>query len=296
MKKLLILFCLLSCALCACATAETFDAYGLTLSSEDTVLDLGKAQITDFDQLRTVLDRMPNLTAVRMFHTRMENDVMAALTEEYPQIQFGWTLRVGPYRVRTDASAFSTLRHVDEKPRYKSSTYAPLQYCYQIRGLDLGHNHIEELDFLSGLTQLRYLILADNRIQDLSPLTSLQNLEYLELFMNDITDLTPLTQLPNLIDLNLCQMELKDVTPLYEMKQLKRLWISRRKPAWTEEEMQALREALPDCEINFTAVSCTGEGWRKHPRFTAVKNSFRSQCFIDWTEEERHFAGPSPRQ
>ena len=151
-----------------------------------------------------------------------------------------------------------------------------------------------DVEFLSGLTDLQYLILADNEVQDISPLANLKNLQYLELFMNDITDLSPLTEMTGLIDLNICQMALPDVSPLYEMTWLKRLWVSRRKPAWTEEEMAALREALPNTDINFTAVSCTGEGWRKHPRFTAVKNSFRSQSFIDWTEEERTYTGPYP--
>lgn len=274
--------------------AETIKAYGMEFDSGAAVLDLGKTKVTDFEEFKEILRRMPNLTQVNMFDTRMERDVMAALTEEFPNIQFGWTLRVGKYRVRTDATAFSTLRKVDEKPRLKSASYEPLQYCYQIRALDLGHSDITDVSFLSGLTDLEYLILADGEISDISPLASLKNLTYLELFMNDVEDLSPLLELPNLTDLNLCQMELEDVSPLYEMKQLKRLWISRRKPAFTEEEMQALREALPDCEINFTVVSCTGEGWRSHPRWPAVKNTFRSQSFIEWTQAERDYIGVYP--
>lgn len=292
MKKLFTLILVLCCLWSITASAETFEAYGLEIDTQAEVLDLGKTKVTDFDELRTVLDRMPNLTAVYMFDTRMERDIMASLTEEYPNIHFGWTLRVGPYRVRTDQTAFSTLRHVDDTPRYKTSTYEILKYCYQLKGLDLGHNNIEDISFVGELTDLQYLILADNEVLDISPLANLKNCQYLELFMNDFTDLTPLTEMTGLIDLNLCRLELQDITPLYEMTWLKRLWISARKPAWTEEEMQALREALPDTDINFTAVSCTGEGWRKHPRFTAVKNSFRSQSFIDWTEEERNYTGP----
>ncbi|MDO5377872.1 MAG: leucine-rich repeat domain-containing protein [Clostridia bacterium] len=273
---------------CGCASAETFEAYGLTLSSEDTALNLGKTKVTDFDELREVLRRMPNLEQADMYETRMEKDVMASLAAEFPQIRFGWTLRVGKYRVRTDATAFSTLRQPDEKPRYSSESYDALRYCYQIQGVDLGHNQITDVGFLSGLTELRYLILADNDIEDLTPLESLQKLEYLELFMNEITDLTPLTKLPNLIDLNLAQMRLTDLTPLYEMKQLRRLYLARNNPPITEEQREALRQALPDCDINFDASSCTVGGWRKHPRFQAVKNTFRKQSFIPWTDEERN--------
>ena len=294
MKKWILL--LLALMLLGCsAQAETIEAYGQTIDVSTQVLDLGKTKVEDFAAFREVLPSHPNLTQVNMFNTRMERDVMAELTQEFPQIKFGWTLRANKYRIRTDASAFSTLRKVDEKPRLKSSAYEVLKYCYDLKALDLGHNDITDISFLSGLTNIIYLILADNEISDITPLENLQELEYLELFMNDITDLTPLTKLPNLIDLNLCQMRLEDITPLYEMKQLKRLWISRRKPEFTDEEIAKLNEALPDCEINVTAVSCTGEGWRSHPRFFAVKNTFRKdQVFMEWTQEEYDYSGVYP--
>lgn len=292
MKQFIALILALCCLMGITAQAETFDAYGQTLNTEDTVLDLGKTKVTDFDELRQVINRMPNLTHVNMFNTRMERDIMAALTEEYPHILFGWTMRLGPYRVRTDQTAFSTLRNSGEKPRYTSTTYDNLRYCYQIRGIDLGHNNIVDVEFLSQLTDLQYLILADNSIVDISPLANLKKLEYLELFMNDITDLSPLTEMTGLVDLNICAMRLPDVTPLYEMTWLKRLWVSRRSPAWTEQEMQALREALPNTDINFTAGHSTAEGWRKHPRYYPVRDSFQNQSFIDWTEEQRNYTGP----
>lgn len=281
--------------LAACgAQAETIEAFGLQIDTQDTVLDLGKVKVEDFDLLREVMRAMPNLTRVDMYNTRMEKDVMASLTQEFPDVRFGWTLRAGPYRIRTDEDAFSTLRSPDEKPRYGSKTYEVLRYCPDMLALDLGHNKITDVSFLTGMPHLRYLILADNDVSDLTPLESLQELEYLELFMNEDMDLTPLTKLPNLTDLNLCQMTISDISPLYDMPQLKRLWISRHKPAFTEEEMQALREALPDCEINFTSASCTGEGWRHHPRYYPVRDTFRKGEFIPWSEEQRSYQGVYP--
>ena len=295
MKKWMLLSLVLLLLFGCAAQAETIEAYGQTIDVNAQVLDLGKTKVEDFEKFKEVLRSLPNLTQVNMFNTRMERDVMAALTQEFPQIKFGWTLRANKYRIRTDASAFSTLRKVDEKPRLKSSVYEVLYYCSDLQALDLGHNDITDISFLAGMPHLKYLILADNEISDITPIANLQELEYLELFMNDITDLTPLTKLPNLIDLNLCQMRLDDITPLYEMKQLKRLWISRRKPEFTDEEIAKLKEALPDCEINVTAISCTGEGWRSHPRFFAVKNTFRKdQVFMEWTQEERDYSGVYP--
>ncbi|MBQ8095028.1 MAG: leucine-rich repeat domain-containing protein [Clostridia bacterium] len=284
----LVLFLMLLC-MTFNVPAEPFTAYGMDLDTEQTMLDLGKLEIIDFDELSQVLQKMPDLTDVFMYNTKMEETEMEALSQAFPNIRFGWTLRVAKYRVRTDVTAFSTLRQPDEKPRYNAARYAPLRFCWQIQGLDLGHNSIEDLTFLSGLTDLHYLILADNKITDLTPVTGLKNLEYVELFMNDITDIRPLTELPNLIDLNLSRTRIEDLSPLYEMKQLKRLWISRVGSPITEEEKTALTEALPNTEIHFTA-NCTAEGWRKHPRFQKVKNSFRlnlNQQFIPWTDEDR---------
>ncbi len=294
MKKWMLLLLLPLLLLGCAAQADTIEAYGQTIDTSAQVLDLGKTKVEDFEEFKEVLRSLPGLTQVNMFNTRMERDVMAALTQEFPQIKFGWTLRAGKYRIRTDATAFSTLRKVDEKPRLKSSTYEVLSYCSDLKALDLGHNDITDISFLSGMPKLKYLILADNEISDITPLESLKELEYLELFMNDITDLTPLTKLPNLIDLNLCQMRLDDITPLYEMKQLRRLWISRRKPEFTDEELKKLAEALPDCEINVKSVSCTGEGWRHHPRFYPVRDTFRSQSFIEWTPEQYEYSGVYP--
>ncbi len=279
--------------LCLCMTgiamADTFEAYGMEMSEDTISLELGKTQITDFEEFISILRRMPKLRAVNMYNTKMEVEMMDRLTELFPDIQFGWTLRVAKYRVRSDATAFSTLRQPDEKPRYKSASYEPLRFCWQIHGVDLGHSSIESLEFLKPLTQLHYLILADNKVTDISVLGELKELEYIELFMNDITDVTPLQNLPHLIDLNLSRTRIDDLSQLYPMKQLKRLWISRIGRAISEEEKAALMEALPNTEIHFTA-NCTAEGWRKHPRFKKVQNSFRAytgMVFLPFTDEER---------
>lgn len=294
MKKWLLVLLAMALMLLGAAQAETIEAYGLTIDTQAQTLDLGKTKVTDFEEFKALLRKLPALTRVDMFNTRMEADVMAALTQEFPQIKFGWTVRAGKYRIRTDATAFSTLRKVDEKPRYSSKAYDVLRYCSDLQALDLGHNKITDISFLEGMPHLKYLILADNDIPDITPIASLKELEYLELFMNDFTDLTPLTELPNLIDLNLCRLKLTDLTPLYEMKQLKRLWISGKNPKFTEEELAALKAALPDCEINTTVASCTSEGWRNHPRFYPVRDTFRSQSFIPWTDAQRAYAGMYP--
>ena len=252
--------------------------------TEGRLLDLGKQRVTR-KELVALLEDAPDVSQVTLFHAHMSLAEMEDVMNAFPQVHFDFTVPLGKYRVRTDATAFSTLRNPDEKPRYGSEDYAPIAYCMSLMALDLGHNRITDLTFLEGLP-LHYLILADNRITDLSPLAELTELEYLELFMNDVENLSPLTGLGNLIDLNLSRTRIEDLTPLCSMKQLKRLWISRLGRGITEDEKRMLTEALPDTEIRFTG-NCTKEGWRRHPRFEKVRDSFRGGTYLPWTEEER---------
>ncbi len=67
-----------------------------------------------------------------------------------------------------------------------------LEYCTNLRRLNLEYNRITDLSPLAGLTKLRYLNLEGNRISDVSPLAGLTNLHKLYLAKNDITDIAPL--------------------------------------------------------------------------------------------------------
>lgn len=64
-----------------------------------------------------------------MYNTRMESDALSMLTSRFSAIAFGWALRLGSYRIRTDTEAFSTLCKAEETPRYTSLTYDNLRYC-----------------------------------------------------------------------------------------------------------------------------------------------------------------------
>ncbi len=94
--------------------------------------------------------------------------------------------------------------------------------------LDSGESSIDDLTPLSGLTGLEKLYLDHSDLpEDLSPLCSLTNLEILDLSYTNVADVTALSGMTNLEKLDLSYTDA------------------------AEEDIEALRQALPDCEIFF---------------------------------------------
>ena len=258
----------------------SLNIYGLTVTSEDTQIDLGKQKVKNADivDFMDFLDCFPGLSKVDMFESRLNEKNVFALKAHFPKIQFGWTLTVCKFPVRTDALVYSMHRRV--KPFYRSSDFELLKLCPNLMAIDLGHNFIDDISFLKSFPKLKILILACNRISDLAPLSELTDLQYLELFNNAITDISPLASLTNLIDLNICVNDIDDITPLLKLASLKRLYISR--AGLTKEQQQALKEALPDCLLNFKVYSPTDDGWREHPRFFAMRKILNTGIYEGW--------------
>ncbi len=256
--------------------ADTIQMYGIAVDSQETHLDLGDTKISNLNKLMEYLDLLPNVTQVNMYKSRVSIKQLEMLMQRYPAIHFGVTFGLVNKSISTAQTAYSTLNHLDS-PRYKSTKFEPLKYCPALQALDLGHNYIDDLTFLTPLTEMKVLILADNRIKDLSVLSQLTKLEYLELFMNDFTDLSPLSSLTNLKDLNLCRNKITDITPLLTLTNLERLWIS--KNFLTEEQVALLEQSLPDCQINYAWGDCTGDGWRSHIRYKSIAAMFKTGIY-----------------
>ncbi|MEG0512115.1 MAG: leucine-rich repeat domain-containing protein [Clostridia bacterium] len=260
--------------------------YGLNVDCNAQTLDLQKLQLPNMkdpknvDALCDMLSCLPKLTRVDMFKNFVPKKMMPIFAERFPKIRFGWTIGIRDYRIRTDLTAFSTLK--DGSPPYiKSEELEILRYCKDLVALDLGHNSIAGLDFLYGLPQLKVLIVAVNNVTDITPIASLQNLEYLELFNNQITDISPLAKLGKLMDLNLCYNPIDDFSCLEGLTSLDRLWLGANKRL-SPSELAQLKKALPHTTINSTARDSTGEGWRKHDRYWVIRKMFKTSIYLPW--------------
>ncbi len=244
----------------------SFELHGLTLSSEDTFFDLSEIPLENTQELENALKYFKNLQKVDMVHCGISNEDMEALNQRYENTLFVWSVQIGEVEVRTDITYFMPYKlgiHVDNKE------VRNLRYCTEIICLDLGHQEIEDTDYLNTLTKMEYMVLADTAISDISCCANMPNLKYLEIFLTKVRDLTPLQYCTKLEDLNMSYNYPKDVTPILGLKNLKHLWM---RGYEFEEQQKQLKEALPDTEINFSHGSSTGEGWRQIPNYYAMRD------------------------
>lgn len=248
-----------------CTFIYRFTYLGKTVTDDMETLDLSGIPVTDIDELKQTIALLPKLNRVEMIDCGPDNETMGALCAAYPDIKFVWEVDLGYWgKLRTDATAYSTRsRKTDIQVRRKlrDDTVQCLQYCTDLIALDLGHQSLTDLSFLRPLKKLRVLILADNYISDISVLGELPELEYIELFMNRVEDVSPLQSLTKLQDLNICSNLVADFKPLCSIKTLRRLWYARN--SYLPEDHAMLKEALPDCLLNYTVRDGTGDGWRK---------------------------------
>ena len=256
------------------------DLFGVSCPTDAKSLKLVDVKNATVEELQAALPCFRDLTYIDLSGSNLTNDQLAQLRDQFPEKGVVWTIHVGIYSIRSNATAFSTFHQTGKEPYYHSQEFSVLKYCNRMMGLDIGHNLVDDLTWLEEMPQLKVLILADNRLTDISSLAKLKNLEYLELFVNYITDISPLAELHNLIDLNLGFNNFTDVTPLLGLTGLERLWLTNN--FFPMSDRKVLREALPNTQIDFTAKTSVENGWRTHERYFIIHEMFENGYFVDW--------------
>ena len=237
MKKLtvfavaVLLLCLAAIGLAEAATEtvvfSTERGKSIKVNKDAEAVDLGgvilSRQGNDFNNLVAFINQLPNLKKLDMYNTEVYASQVESLHAACPQVEFGWTMIIPctnplhpertPHRVRTDQTAFSTL-HNNQCALHSTWDLQILRFCRNLKALDIGHNAVDNLNFLYEMPQLKVLILGKNNITDITPLGSLKELEYLELFSNKVTDVTPLAGCESLVDLNIANNSIGDFSPL----------------------------------------------------------------------------------
>ncbi len=250
---------------------------------DSTELDFGWNEFRDMEELLAYMEYFPNATYVKCLGSLFTGDEMEQFVTRYPDVKYLFKVKVAHHQIRTDITAFCTKHALYTEDRHDENDLSALKYCRELKALDFGHNAVTSLEFLRELPKLRVLICVDNQITDLTPLESQNELVYLEVFLNDgIEDISVLAKLPDLIDLHIGQCSISDISPLFELKHLDRLWLPGNPVS--DEDIQALREAMPDVTINTTALAHpTAEGWRqKHPRYLKIAEMFKNDKYVEF--------------
>ena len=253
-----------------------FTYLGRTYSTADAEADLSELAIGDerMDEVRALAAHLNRCETLTMIHCGVSDERMAALRDALPDTKVVWCVHIGGACCRTDAARIRLVNDIYSREKgyfFNTEKLQLLRYCTEVELLDVGHNHLENIEFARYMPKLRVAIFAIGSITDLSPLACCPELEYVELFNNDIVDLSPLAGLKNLRHIELTLNEIEDPSPLFGLKELERLWIGNNN---IPEELQAeLVEQLPGCYINFRTTP-TADGWREDPRYEQLREEF----------------------
>ncbi len=263
----------------------TFTLYDRTFTFDDTEMNLSYIPVADEGALvKQVAACMPQLRVLDMDSCGVSDAAMAAIREALPSVKVIWRIWFGGcYSVRTDVEKILA-SNPDVGGLINRSNCSGLQYCTEVRYLDIGHNdYLGDISFISCMPKLEVAILAMCGFSDTRPIADCPNLEFLEIQTNNITDLTPLAGLTRLRHLNICyNQDLEDITPLYGLTGLERLWIGsvNRIPQAQIEEMQ---RRAPNCSMN-TWCEDPHDGWRTGERYLLLSTQF------GYVNAEAHYA------
>ena len=244
------------------AVSYSFTLYDLPFTLADAEMDLNHIDIDDRGELvRKVIACMPNLTYLDMDFCGVEDEDMAAIRDDFPNIEVVWRVFFGEaYTCRTDVEKILASCPGLGGNLTPENTQS-LKYCTKVKYLDVGHNEVlHDISFISYMPDLEVAILAMDYFTDTSPLADCPHLEFLEIQTNEITDLTPLSGLKELKHLNIgWNFELTDISPIYDLD-LERLWIGCLTPI-PDEQVEEFKRRHPDCEVNTEVYDPHGD-WR----------------------------------
>ncbi len=239
-----------------------FSLYGKLAGPDTEELRYFRKRIGDkgIEVFRAAMPYLHSLKLLRLADCEItDNDSMAALRADYPQVNVVWSIEVAGSSIMTD----TTLIHT---PLLRDKHVHLLQYFPDVLYFDIGHNrYLTSIDFLKYLPKLTVFIMALTQIKDITPLANCPDLEFLELFSTPIEDISVLSSLTKLEYLNIGTMQnLSDITPVFGLTNLKMVRICGSSfDHVSRKKVEELKTALPDCFVSDgPGDPTTAGGWR----------------------------------
>ena len=237
----------------------TFELFGQTISTAAETVEYVDVSIGNegVEEIRAALDLLNACTYFKLDNCGIDNETMAQLRDDYPDVKIVWRIQVWQRTWLTDTEVLRAVYHVDDK------NCGPFKYLTDVKYIDLGHNEtLTDYSFVSYMPNLEICIASGSPVTDLTPFASCKKLEFLELaWCGHLEDLSPLAECESLKYLNICRTAVKDISPLENLP-LERLHFF---PCPLDQSVRdAYQEAHPDCWAKFTGSSNNpyGVGWR----------------------------------
>ena len=193
---------------------STFHLFGQNVATTDAQLIYDGVKIGNegVEKIRQALDIMPDCTYAKFDTCGIDNEVMAQLRDDYPDVKVVWRVNADRYSMLTDEEMVRMTYSLTQNGA------DVLKYCTDVKYLDVTSSKLKNIDFVSYMPKLEAAIFTLVGIKDLSPLANCPNLTWLELAScGGIRDLNSLSGLKNLKYLNISQTKITDLSPLDEV-------------------------------------------------------------------------------
>ena len=239
-----------------------FELFGQMIDTGAERVEYKNAEIGDdgVSQIREILPLMTHLNYLLLDDCGIGDETMAQLREDCaPDIKVVWRIHFSGdgYNCLTDTEKIWATGTVTD------GYTAGLKYCNDVKYIDMGHNCITNIDFVSYMPKLEVAIFSITWVESAEPLGNCPNLEYLEIFNSRISDISALANCTNLRHVNVSFLsELTDVTPLLSLEAPERIRVTCLDKV-PQEQIDALVERFPDCQVTYgrSDPSKSGE-WR----------------------------------
>ncbi|MGL6187033.1 MAG: immunoglobulin-like domain-containing protein [Clostridium chrysemydis] len=109
---------------------------------------------------------------------------------------------------------------------YNVKSLDGLQYCKNLKELDITLNQIEDISPIKNLINLKKLQITANNIKDINDLSNLSSLESLDISSDKISDISPIKRLLKIKDLDISNNQISDISDLINLDCMKSLNIS----------------------------------------------------------------------
>lgn len=260
-----------------------FDLFGQHLSTLDTrvvydSVDIGNEGVPE---VREAMDIMTDCEYFLLDSCGIDNEQMAQLRDEHPEMKVVWRVFFKDCNLRTDAHVVRVTFELND------TNCMPLKYCTEAVYVDLGHNDkMTECGYLAYMPNLECIILSGAAVKDITPFANCKNLVWVELvFCGRITDISVFKDHPTMRFLNISRTSVSDISMLDNVP-LERFNCMAPVSAYAQRHF---REMHPDCISVFYGVQPYGYGWRYNDTGFTFFDYYQHMRDVFHYDEEEYF-------
>ncbi len=234
-----------------------FELFGKTVSTADTAIEYLDLPIGNEGEatIREALDILTSCTYFKLDDCGIDNEVMASIRDDYPDVKVVWRVYCGKFSMCTDETMVRMTNGLTNDTCYN------LRYCTDVTYMDLGHNEtLTDVSYVAYMPKLECVILSGSPVTDISAFANHENLVFMELvYCGHLKDISALGTCSNLKYLNISMTKVSDLSSLEKLP-LERFISMKTKV--TSATQTTFKQWHPDCLIRFSGSQPYGYGWR----------------------------------